>query len=124
MIKKCVVCEKSFKTTNATKFCSTYCRVKHQSRTKPKKRKGTGGTLCWSCQKATGGCSWSRVFTPVEGYTTEKAIINISLGARYAINEHLSAFLDGHNLLNRHHQYYAGYPSQGISVMAGAAFKF
>ena len=64
------------------------------------------------------------LFTPVEGYTTEKAIINISLGARYAINEHLSAFLDGHNLLNRHHQYYAGYPSQGISVMAGAAFKF
>lgn len=64
------------------------------------------------------------LFTPVEGYTTEKAVINISLGARYAINERLSAFLDGHNLLNRHHQYYAGYPSQGISVMAGAAFKF
>jgi outer membrane receptor protein involved in Fe transport len=64
------------------------------------------------------------IFTPVEGYTPEKAIINISLGARYAINERLSAFLDGHNLLNRHHQYFAGYPSQGISVMAGAAFKF
>lgn len=27
--------------------------------------------ICWDCQKATGGCSWSRNFTPVEGWEAE-----------------------------------------------------
>ena len=26
-------------------------------------------TLCWDCEKAGGGCSWSKSFTPVEGWT-------------------------------------------------------
>lgn len=25
-------------------------------------------TLCWTCKKATGGCSWSKSFTPIEGW--------------------------------------------------------
>ena len=25
-------------------------------------------TLCWTCQKAAGKCSWSKNFTPVEGW--------------------------------------------------------
>ena len=25
-------------------------------------------TLCWKCQKACGGCSWSKDFTPVENW--------------------------------------------------------
>ena len=28
--------------------------------------------LCWSCQKACGGCSWSSCFQPVEGWKAEK----------------------------------------------------
>jgi hypothetical protein len=40
------------------------------------------------------------------------------------MSDGLSFFLDGHNLLNRHYQYYAGYPSQGINVLAGFVFKF
>ena len=63
------------------------------------------------------------LFTAIEGHR-ERAIIDWSLGAHYALNERLSFFLDGHNLLNRHYHRYAGYPSQGINVMAGAAFKF
>lgn len=54
----------------------------------------------------------------------ERAIINWSLGARYAMNERLSFFLDGHNLLNRRYQHYSGYPSQGINVLVGAVCKF
>jgi hypothetical protein len=65
-----------------------------------------------------------RFFCPVAEQETEKGIINWSLGARYTLNRHISFFLDGHNLLNRRHHYYAGYPTQGISVMAGAAVKF
>ncbi len=30
--------------------------------------KCTGGTLCWTCAKNTGFCSWSASFTPVEGW--------------------------------------------------------
>lgn len=26
-------------------------------------------TLCWSCKNACGGCSWSKSFAPVEGWT-------------------------------------------------------
>lgn len=25
--------------------------------------------LCWTCRKACGGCSWSRSFVPVRGWT-------------------------------------------------------
>lgn len=28
-------------------------------------------SLCWDCQKATGGCDWSREFRPVEGWTAQ-----------------------------------------------------
>lgn len=31
--------------------------------------------ICIDCQKACGGCSWSRSFTPVEGWTAEKVVI-------------------------------------------------
>ena len=37
-------------------------------------------TLCWSCAKACGGCSWSDgSFTPVEGWKAEPTKL-ISLG--------------------------------------------
>ena len=63
-------------------------------------------------------------FTEVEDTPREESIINWSLGAHYAMDRQWSFFLDGHNLLNRRYQHYAGYPSQGFNVMAGAVFKF
>jgi len=30
---------------------------------------------CWTCQNACGGCSWSRSFKPVEGWTAEKTFL-------------------------------------------------
>lgn len=33
------------------------------------------GTLCWSCQNASCGCSWSRWYEPVDGWDAEKTII-------------------------------------------------
>ena len=40
-------------------------------------------TLCWSCKKALGGCSWSKcdkdtseiLFQPVDGWVAEKTIL-------------------------------------------------
>ena len=54
----------------------------------------------------------------------ERAIIDWSLGAHYALNKQFSFFLDAHNLLNRRYSYYTGYPSQGFNILAGAMFKF
>lgn len=31
--------------------------------------------LCWSCERACGGCEWSREFKPVKGWTAEKTVI-------------------------------------------------
>ena len=30
---------------------------------------------CWTCEKCFGGCSWSRDFIPVEGWTAEETYI-------------------------------------------------
>lgn len=35
------------------------------------------GQLCWHCRKACGGCSWSHDLTPVEGWTAERADLNM-----------------------------------------------
>lgn len=35
-------------------------------------------TICWDCQKATGGCSWSKSLTPVEGWEATLTPINIT----------------------------------------------
>lgn len=34
-----------------------------------------GAQLCWECDRATGGCSWSRRFIPVKGWTAKPTII-------------------------------------------------
>lgn len=86
VVKICANCGKHFRTTNATKFCSTLCRVKYQSSVRPKRRKDAYETICWTCQNATGGCSWSRNLTPVDGWKAEiKKIKNTNkLGTTYA----------------------------------------
>ena len=32
------------------------------------------GNLCFDCERACGGCSWSRSFTPVPGWTAKKTV--------------------------------------------------
>lgn len=31
--------------------------------------------LCWGCAKACGGCSWSRDFKPVKGWTARETVL-------------------------------------------------
>lgn len=33
---------------------------------------GYKDTLCWSCKNYCGGCSWSREFKPVKGWTAKE----------------------------------------------------
>ena len=35
-------------------------------------------TICWNCQRATGGCSWSQNFKPVDGWKVQKTSIRES----------------------------------------------
>ena len=70
--KICPVCGKSFKGNNRKKYCSKKCAnsvVYYHRKGKSK------DTLCWDCQNACCGCSWSRTFTPVKGWVTEPAVI-------------------------------------------------
>lgn len=64
------------------------------------------------------------VFTDTGVAPRERAIIDWSLGAHYALSHRFTLFLDAHNLLNRRYSYYTGYPSQGFNALAGAIFKF
>lgn len=44
------------------------------ARKTPAKFRGTV-TLCWVCQNCFGGCSWSRDYTPVEGWKTRANLV-------------------------------------------------
>lgn len=35
------------------------------------------GTICWNCSNATGNCSWSKNFTPIDGWKAKKTILNL-----------------------------------------------
>jgi len=39
-------------------------------------------SLCWSCDNATGGCSWSREFKPVNGWNAERRNVNTHRGRK------------------------------------------
>jgi hypothetical protein len=37
-------------------------------------------TLCWSCKNSIGYCSWSKDFTPVDGWEAEKTKLKLHSG--------------------------------------------
>lgn len=70
--KICSVCGKVITKSKRTKYCSKVCANKanqaclEEQRKKRQKRRIL--SLCWDCQNACGGCSWSRCFEPVAGW--------------------------------------------------------
>lgn len=67
--KTCKQCGKSFIAYSPRqRFCSESCR-KTSSHKKNKNVSQLSKQLCWSCAKCTGGCSWSKEFKPIEGWT-------------------------------------------------------
>lgn len=46
-------------------------------------------TLCWYCKNACGGCSWSKSFKPVKGWTATYRPVNIfkRLADSYFVHE-------------------------------------
>ena len=52
------------------RFCSKKCRMEARS-----EQVNDKGQICWICKKATGKCSWSKYFQPVEGWIAEPIIV-------------------------------------------------
>lgn len=49
---------------------------------------------------------------------------DINVGLDYYVNDKLSVFLNGTNLLNNNYERFYNYPVQGLQVMAGIGFRF
>lgn len=85
---KCKYCGKEFTTTKiAQKFCSEKCRYTlsqlkrcEKAGYKYKNKKRWSDQPCWDCKNACGGCSWSRNFTPVNGWVAEPTTITYKTG--------------------------------------------
>lgn len=66
-VNVCEECGRKFPTRfESQKYCSKKCRMESK-----KKRNSEFGQICWNCQNACGGCSWSQGFQPVENWIAE-----------------------------------------------------
>ena len=66
--RKCPVCGKRFiGNKRRRKYCSDECENVAKKRKENSAFKNE--QLCWRCKKACKGCSWSRDFKPVKGWT-------------------------------------------------------
>lgn len=50
----------------------------------------TKTNICFDCQKACGGCSWSKKFEPVPGWTAEPVLLN--LGKVHSKKRHVRTY--------------------------------
>ena len=71
----CKVCGKKFTSYTVKQCCSRKCLAltgRHKAK----------DTLCWDCENATGGCSWSKRFIPVEGWDAIPTRVNMTVGKK------------------------------------------
>ena len=82
-IKTCKRCGRRFEVKGRNqKYCSNSCRElayvqKQTHKAKRNVRIGKDEQPCWYCAKATGGCSWSRSFKPVDGWDATLRVIRM-----------------------------------------------
>ena len=75
-VKDCEFCGKIFRTkSNKKRFCSKQCAYSFAELKQMENEQ-----LCWRCNNACGGCSWSENFAPVEGWTAYATVIKDSMG--------------------------------------------
>lgn len=68
----CQWCGKEYRTyKRLSRFCSSECKC-HGVAQRP------DDTKCWGCKKATGFCSWSEKFIPIEGWKATPTKVKIS----------------------------------------------
>ncbi len=65
-VNVCEHCGRKFPSRYPTqKYCTKKCRMEARS------ERLEEGQICWNCQNACGGCSWSRMFQPVKEWVAE-----------------------------------------------------
>ena len=70
--KKCEFCGRMFYSKSTSKkYCTQVCKKEAR-----KIKLLEDGQKCWNCKKATGGCSWSNAFVPVNGWDATPCMIN------------------------------------------------
>lgn len=76
---RCEICGKIFYSKSILKkYCSRECRL-----TASKIRQKANEQLCWSCENACGGCSWSSCLKPVKGWEATPVVVKDSEGDIY-----------------------------------------
>lgn len=50
--------------------------------------------------------------------------LDLNISIEYKINENLSTFINGTNLLNKNYDQFYSYPVQGLQIMAGIMYRF
>lgn len=61
----CAYCGDGYISKKYGIYCSKHCKNAAERQ-----------TICWSCRKSSGLCSWSHEFKPVEGWTAKKTKIS------------------------------------------------
>ncbi len=53
-----------------------------------------------------------------------ESYVDLNFGVEYKVNDNLSAFVNGTNLLNNNYEQFYSYPVQGFQVMGGISYRF
>lgn len=107
MVKICPICEKPFERKGNSKCCCIECQeeLRKRNHNAYKKRQALrkvtetrprdivqpkrGNTLCWTCQNACGGCSWSARLEPVEGWKAKKIKVKGNFYTREIVDSYI-----------------------------------
>lgn len=84
-LRRCPNCKESFYTYEIKET-----DIKSMMRDFEPEVRYTKESLCWTCQRATGFCSWSRHFEAVPGWEAEPTTIKNGYGRGY--DEYVSSF--------------------------------
>lgn len=88
--KVCNLCNKEYlaKSPNQ-RYCCKECRLtaieKSITEKKNHRHNPKCGQLCWRCENATGGCSWSKELKPVNGWKAIEVKRDADEGDTYKI---------------------------------------
>ena len=99
LIKNCKFCGKEFLAKTNGKYCSRKCATKwrflYGKRYIPNPTGKAKHTLCWDCEKATGGsdCPWANEFKPVPGWKATPTMVMVTTQTLKRAEKLSSSFL-------------------------------
>ena len=83
--RRCKHCGEFFVTNRRTqKFCNKRCRIEYEEVQKQYRVDSGQGQMCWTCENACGGCSWSKELKPINGWVARKVRVKNQEGDEYS----------------------------------------